>query len=376
MNYNCFRFLTYNYIDSEILANYSATSESVSNPIENAFNRVRRSKTWRSAGFFKVDNTNNKIIFREVDAGSLITATLAIGEYTSIDAFRSQVQTAMNTAATAAITVTHDNGRFRLASNGSYFSLVCSDVNFTSISILGFNNVDRTGALTYVADEIRCAYPNERIVFDMGVATNPSVFCMTAKRNTPIGISADAVIKIEGNPTNNWDAPAYSQTLVYDDEVISLFSNDGLHTDAMRYWSIKFEDIKSPNLFVEIGSFFLGNYFNPQRGQVQYPWSNKYIDRTETYLSEGGQSFSDVLEQTAEYDVEWLGLQKTDVEEFRNIFEIYGLGRPFWVSMDTEETFSTNKNRRIVFCKFISEPQIKLISPDNFTLSCTIREEL
>ena len=88
MIYNNLRIYNENYIDEDILANYDVTSEQSAFPIENAFNQQRRSKVWRSNGYFNVTSSNNTIIFRET-AATPLTGTIAIAEYGSYTSFES-----------------------------------------------------------------------------------------------------------------------------------------------------------------------------------------------------------------------------------------------------------------------------------------------
>jgi len=120
----------------------------------------------------------------------------------------------------------------------------------------------------------------------------------------------------------------------------------------------------------------LGNYYNPQRGRVQFSYDSSYVDRSVTVFSQGGQSYSDQLEQTQTYTADWFGLQYSDIEEFKKIFADYGTARPLWVSMDSGEVWSSDRNRRIIFAKFDAAPTWSLVSPDNFTMTMTFREEL
>jgi hypothetical protein len=374
MNYNCFRLMAYNYIDSSKLPNKSVTSEQSAFPIENAYNRIRRSKVWRSAGFFEVTSSNNQIIFKDNSMGSNKTATIATGNYSSLTSFITAVYNAFDTQTSDTITVTRENERFKFSSNGSYFDLLCSNVSFTAISLLGLDNVDRTGSLTYIADEIKI-HSYERITWDLGFITNPNMFALIGKRNEAIKISPNAVIKLQANQTNNFSAPTYEANLTYDSEVISVISNGGLASVPLRFWSLYIED-QNPNGYIEVGSFFLGDYYNPQRGAVQIPFASKYVDLSTTELSEGGQSWSEIKEQSATYDIKWLGLYKEDIEEFKTIFETYGTSRPFFCSLDTNEYISTDLNRKLIFCKFQEAPSWELVSPNNFSLSFTLREEL
>ena len=372
---NCFRILPYNYSDIENLANYSVTSEDpVSFPITNAFNKQRRSKVWRSQGFFTVDASNNVIYFRENALGSYLSAAIAVDNYTSITSLAAAIKLAMDNAGANTYTVTHVQNRFRISSSGAYFEMKCEDALFTADELTGFYT-NRTVGVTHTADDERI-HSYERIVWDLGLATNPMCFCLTDSRNEPLKISPNAVVTLAGNHTNEWSSPAYSKVLDSGLYTMSVFSDSGLGDDSYRYWSLTFEDKKNPQGYVQIGSFYLGDYFDPDRGRPQFPLDTTLVDRSVTTFSEGGQSYSDQREQTAEYSVRWFALAKEDVEEFEKIWRNYGTSRPFWVSMDTSENFSSDRNNRIIFCKFSEPPIWSLIRSNIFELSLRLREEL
>jgi hypothetical protein len=120
----------------------------------------------------------------------------------------------------------------------------------------------------------------------------------------------------------------------------------------------------------------LGDFFNPDRGAVQFPLTVSEVDRTDILTSEGGQTYSDVKQKTAEYRIRWAGIKKAYLEEFQDQFARYGTGVPFFVAMDSGSVFSTQAQRRLIFCKFATEPEWELVSPNNFEITFSLREEL
>jgi len=215
MTYNCFRVMPYNYISLDGLANTDVTSENPSYPIENAYNKQRRSKLWKSAGYFNVTSSNNGIVFKESGAGATLTASIVVGEYTSIAALQTAIKTAMDLVGISTYTITQTNYEFTITTGGAYLSLFCSDVGFTMADLIGFDTVDRTGATSYIADEIRI-HEYEQIVWDMGVSTAPDIFTLTGPRNSSLKFSPTATIKLYGNETNDFTTPSYETTLVHD----------------------------------------------------------------------------------------------------------------------------------------------------------------
>jgi hypothetical protein len=380
MPHSCFRIYDTNFVDTDILANQDFTSEQASFPATNVYNTQRRTKVWRTNGFYDVTASNNVIIFRET-TGVDLTATIAVAEYSSRTSFLAAVKAALDAAGASTYTVAEVNLKTKITSNGAggggLFQLMTSDGSFTAEDILGYSTTDKTGALFYTADFVVIHSPSERLVWDFGVPTNPSAFILIGLRNDNLPYSPNGTIKLFGNETDNFSGtPSYSQTLTLDDQVISEIADENLHTEPVRYWASDFNDPTNGLGYIQVSNIFLGDYFDPARGRVQFPWVKQYIDRTVTSTSEGGQSFADIKDQTGAYPIKFFGLQIADVERFDEIFEFYGTGKPLFVSMDTDAVFSSNRNRRIIFARFDSRPVATLSAPDVYDITMLFKEDL
>lgn len=384
MSETCLRIFWDNYVDLDILANSDVSSEQTAFPVTNAYNKQRRSKVWRSNGYFEVTSSNNQIIFRETSGGPDLTASITVGEYSTLSSFVTAIKTALDAAGDSTYTVTNSSStgyKFQIVSNGvggtGVFHLMLTDIDFTAASILGFaTDTDYTDAtLTRVADYLRCNCGSEFIEWDLGISTNPKGFALIGPRNSPLKLSPGGTYKLQGNHTSNWTSPVYESTLTYNDNALYVTDENGLASTYLRFWRVLFQD-QNPNGYVEVGSFMLGDYFNPVRGRAQFPLQVDLVDRSETIFSEGGQSYSDIKENTATYTIEWKGLKKEAIEEIEDQFAIYGTHTPFFVAVDSEPVFSSSSQRRLLFCKFAQEPRYQLVSPNNFEVSFLLREEL
>jgi len=373
-----------NYIDLDYLASTAVSSEAAAFPVSNAYNSQRRSKVWRSAGYFNVTSTNNQIIFRETSGGPNLTANLGVAEYTSISAMCTAIKTALEAAGgSSTYTVTNSAAtgfKFSILSNGAggsgVFHLMCTNVGFTAASILGFSTAsDLTAAgLTKVADFLRIQ-TDEWIEWDLGIATNPSSFALIGPRNQPLSFSPSSVIKLQANHTDTWTSPPWQTTLTYNDFSLYVTSDTGLADDDYRFWRVSIVD-QNPNGYVEVGAFMLGEFFNPTRGRVQFPLEIAQEDRTTVLFSEGGQSYSDIKPKTASYSMKWFGLQKADIEEIEDQFAVYGTGVPFFMAVDSSATFTSTANRRVLFVQFTAEPTFALERPDVWSTTFSVKEAL
>lgn len=376
----CYRIYRRNFIDLDKISAQTASSAQANFPITNINEKQRRSKVWRSNGFFDVTSSNNTLIFEET-AATPLTATIAVAEYTSIAAMSSAIDAALTAAGASNYTVLNDsttNFKFRITSDGAggggILNLLMANASNTCEDLLGFDSVDLSGALTYDSDFLRIN-SNESILWDMGISTNPQGFALIGPRNRPLGVSIDSTIKLQANITNNFSSPAFETTLTYNSKALLVENEDGLADQNYRYWRLLFDDQNS-NGFVEVGSVLLGNFIDPARGRAQFPFESSYTDRSTTIFAEGGESFSDIREHSQNFSIRWLGLQKEDTDELDLLFENFQTAIPFFVSMDADAVFTTSSNRNLRFVKFSSPPSYRLLSPNNFAYTMNFREEL
>ncbi len=247
---NCFKIFNLNFIDLDLLGSATVTSEQADFPDEDLYNRQRRSKTWRSNGNYEVFTTNQVIRFRE-SVGVDLDATIALGATTSFAVFAARLKAALEIASGGSVfTITQNsNLRIKIASDraggGGLFELRTADAAFTAADLIGYDTGSNLAdAADHTADFIRIhGTTGERLIWDMGLPTNPKYFVTTALRNEPLKISPSAVLKLEGNHTNNFNGtPAFSKILTYNDELIFSSSETGLHTEGLRYWSLQIID--------------------------------------------------------------------------------------------------------------------------------------
>lgn len=382
---SCMKIMTNNFLDPEIVSNASVTSEQAAFPASNIYNFQRRSKVYRSSGYWEVTSTNKTIIFQET-IGVDLTATLVESNYASNSSFFTAIKTALEDAGTSTYTITTDTltSKIKITSNGAggggIFRLIWTNVSSSGFaSLTGYSTSSNdTGFLTYTADILKI-HSGERLTWDMGISTNPHAFFLIGLRNSPIKISPTATIKLQGNETENWSSPSYEITLGYDDEIMAKIvelTEDGLHTESLRYWSLYIQDQSNSQGYIEIGSAFLGDYIEPTTGAPQFPFTDNQIDRSNTIFSEGGQTFSDIREKTASFSFQWIGLTTTEKESINDFFSKSGTSNPFFIVMDEDEAFSNRTNYYTRYVKFENAPSFSLSRPNNWSVTFNLREEL
>lgn len=375
------RIMNRNFLDLDLISNLTFSSEQAAFPVVNALNLNRRSKVWRSNGYWKITASNNTIIFRE-STGVDLTATITVGEYASSTALYTAIKAALEVVGASTYTVTSDTStlKVKIVSNGlgggGIFQIAWPSSSMASM--LGFSTDEEdTGALTYVADELRIS-TGEWIQFDFGISTLPTAFILIGPRNRPIRITPSSSITLQANETSVWETGSINTeiSLTYDDKVISSINANGLWNEALRYARILIEDISNPEGFVEAGAIYLGTFFQATRGAVQFPFNGEYIDNSRTVVSEGGQTISDIREKSEQFSIDWSGLSITEKELIDDLWESLGVTSPFFVQFDPDQAFSNSASKMIRYVKFTSPPRYALSSPGYYECSMNLREEL
>lgn len=374
------RLMCENLINSSDLVSQTVSSEQTAFPDTNVYQGVRRSKVWRSNGYWEITSSNKVIIFRET-VGVDLTATIVESNYTSDTTFLAAIKTALDAAGDSTYTVTRDSttNKIKITSNGGggggVFQLRCNDAAFTAATTLGFSTASNlTGALTYTADTLKIN-TSEWLRWDFGISTNPEAFVLVGVRNSSIKISATATIKLQANATDVWTAPSVDLTLTYNDDAIVSFNTSGM--GAYRYWRLLITDVSNSNGYVEVSKVYLGNIYVPARGGVQFPFKSRPTTRSTMVYSEGGQPFCDTRERGQTFDLDWNGLQKADIAQFETFWKNLAMHKPWFVCLDPDSAFSSNANYFTRMVRFADDNFTwQLISPDNFSSSMALREEL
>lgn len=371
--------LNNNYLDEDTLTEQTYGSQVSTLPATNLLSKKRRSKVYRSQGYWNVTSTNNKIIFRE-SVGVDLTATITVAEYVSDSTFLTAIKTALEATGASTYTVTRDTttNKIKITSDGlgggGVFQLMWTDVNSTAAGILGFDTgANDTGALTYTADTLKI-HTSEWIRWDLGVSSNPSAFVILGLRNEAIKLSGSAVITLQGNTTDAWTSPLFEQVLTYSEDAISFFSTAGF--GAYRYWRLKIEDPSNSYGYIELSKIYLGETVEPAQGAVQFPFSSRYLDFAKIDRSEMGVVFSTERQQSQEFTLDWFGLSVADAETLDEFVKFYGLAYPFFVCLDPNEVFSSDLNKWVKYCRFSEVPELSLVSPGIFSARWVLTDEV
>ena len=99
--------MTDNFIDPNIVSNSTVSSEQAAFPASNVYNAQRRSKVWRSNGYWEITDTNKYFTFRET-VGSDLNIALTVGEYSSDSTFFAELKSKMEAVGDSTYTISRD----------------------------------------------------------------------------------------------------------------------------------------------------------------------------------------------------------------------------------------------------------------------------
>jgi len=378
------QFLSSNYADASLVASVVASSEAAGFPKENVIGSTRRTKVWRSAGYFLITEGENTITFEETNGVPLI-ATIPAGGYDSFNDLASAIKTALDAAGGSVYTVTQDTGTLKfliesdLAGGDGIFSILWTS-STDMAAILGYNSTaDDTGDDAYLADSLKIS-TGEYFEFDFGMGLNPDAIVVSWRQDELNGINETSTIRVLGNPTNNFVTSQYDQSASKTDYgfVIKKDSLDaeGIADQAYRFWRIIFDDTDNANGFIEIGSIFIGDWIGFRRGCVQFPLNSSWDEETIKTTTDGGQVFFNQKYTTRRFSCEFFALTMAEKEAFDAFYYEVRTGKPFYFLIDPNQVVGSTVERHVVYCRFTSVPSWSLERPGVYNLNVDLREDI
>lgn len=253
---------------------------------------------------------------------------------------------------------------------GSYTSLASSS------AAVGFpiTNISNYARRSKVWRSTGCT--SEYIKIDLGTSGNPQALVIIGTRDKPFPLTESATVTLQGNATDSWGSPAYSHTVTLDQRALVLSNAAGLHSSPLRFWRIVFADSTNPLGYIEVAKVFLGTYWEPVRGSLQFPFKFDYVDYSKAVQSEGGQSFANIKSQTVRISTDWFGLTVAEKEVIDAHYEKVGIGKPFFVQLDPDLAYSTSIGIYTKYVRFDGTASCSLTSPGVFSLQADLIEDL
>ncbi|WP_374029774.1 hypothetical protein [Bdellovibrio bacteriovorus] len=369
LNRACY-FLDQNFAGDGEINQIIPSSEQFPLVAANLTDSYRRSKKWRSSGYFEFPGEKSLVI--KEGAGPEVTITLPETSYSSRSDMLADLQASLNdhgsTTLTYTCSVNNVDKRTKIAATGVFSIISTNALSADLCHALGFTSAaDYVGASEYIS-EARIIHSYEFLRIDLGVDGNPQALVLTGERNTKLNLSAAATVIIEANLTDNWAAPAFSQVVPFHDRTMVLFDENGLAPVPYRFWRIKIVDQDNPDGFIEFNKVYLGTMYSPIRGAATFPFSGSVDTRENQNTTEYGERFSTKRRKSDIFSVDWEHLTVTEKEYIMDIFERYGESKPLFMMFDGNGVFSSGPEfyTRMVY---FTSPPYRLNNVKNFSLS-------
>lgn len=373
------------YVTSNSVRYYSSAQTAY--PNDNIYDKVRRSKVWRSLNFFTFTNeatgSGTTLTFREAiaDGGTNtdLTTSVLTATYTTQASLATAIQTALNNATGSVLTYTVEYdltyNKFHITATGQFRMMFATGLSPYIAGMLGYTATDRNYTSSLYAD-LSVMHQYEYLRWDMGTPVNPECFIAIGLYGEPLKLTSGATILLQANATNSWGSPAYSEVVPYSTEGLLLYRAGGLHTTALRYWRLKIIDQTNTYGYIELSKVALTDAMTFTRGGVQYPFSETVSDLSDIITTNSGQTLVNSRAQVKTFGLEFNGLTIADKEMLDQFFKDYGTSNPFFALLDSESIFSSEPVNQLRYCKLTGDYSTSLDMPYNWSASFSIREEI
>jgi hypothetical protein len=349
----------------------TASSAQASHPLSNLTHSYRF-KTWKPAGNFTIDSTNNKIYIND---GSDKTITLTSANYSGGSALASHIQTQLN-ASSSNWTCTYSSStyKFTIDRSSGTKTLRLSQTTGAAWSTLGYTGSVDTSAGS-AADEQR-NHTSEYVVFDLGVAQEITFFALLGPLGSVFSISSQATVRLYANTVDSWTSPALTVTLTPDNNGIYHFLDD-LADTTYRYW--RFEVIDKYNTLgpegFEFGHCYLGDYVTIEARNVGNGFNKILVDTATSITADSGAKYFQEGYKYTQFEAVQIGyMTASDRRTLEQCF--YDLGRttPFYVSFDPTLLVSTAASELTRYVVLRDNPIFNHIKSDIYSVRLVFDE--
>jgi hypothetical protein len=224
-------------------------------------------------GLYTVDANNDKLDFNR---GGVKVATLTHGTYSTPAAYATMVTARLEAADATPVwlvsyNATTDKFTIEDTNLGNFNLLWQSGTNaHRSCGIdLGFDvTADDTGTFTYTADLVSYQSRKYIIVNNQSGANIPATAAIILEHTaTQVGsASVRSKVTIQGNATNDWSAPSFSEDF---DSLSTVNALDNPNVPCVQYFAtgqslayyrLVIDDVQHDISYTELGRFLLGTY--------------------------------------------------------------------------------------------------------------------
>jgi hypothetical protein len=169
------------------------------------------------------------------------------------------------------------------------------------------------------------------IKWDLGSAQYVSCFILWNHN-----ISAGATIRLQGNDSDAWGAPAFDEAVTWNAENLVHVLASAV---SLRWWRIIITDAANPDGYISAGCRFLGTYFQP--GESNATRAPELIDPSEVAFSRGGQMTAAQLDGYDQMSYRFDVVSPADQVTMKTIYRALGRFKPYFIIEDSNYPLTT-----------------------------------
>lgn len=181
-------------------------------------------------------------------------------------------------------------------------------------------------------------------------------YCIISGHN----LTASAQVYLQGNSSNSWASPAYSQQLTISDTIIQAVG------ETYQYWRLTFTDVTD---YIEIANVFLGaGLAGPgmDQSQILNVKTSSNFSKSDSFQLYGNKK-SDAKAAEIQFPL----VSNTMRKSINSMFNVVGVHTPFYLlfwesDLDVEPPF---------YCNFLEAPSFSRVASSNVWWSFKISIE-
>lgn len=363
------RFCNNNFLDiSSASITYSSQS---TNALASNLGKEERYKTWSPTGQFLIDSTNENFYIND---GSDKTVTLTNASYLTGTLLAYEITTQLNISSSG-WTCTYDASTYMFNVTRSSSGTVRYATTTNAVwDTIGHTSVSNSTGTSFPGDEIRI-HTDEWIVWDLGSAATPTFFALISTINEAFPLSANSTIRIQGNSSDSWSSPSYSQTLTISDFGIFYYL---VGTNNYRYWRLHIEDRENTGgpSFV-LSQCYLGDYFTLTSRNISSGFDRSITDFSRKNMSINGTIYGVVRPRAVSFSsLQIQFIDGTDYDNLENLCINNSYIKPFYLSLDPDLVVSDNYYELTKYVFFDDQPTFTHVVTDIYTMNFDVTEAI
>ena len=341
-------------------------------PGTNAYDQ-RRSRLWITGGNFTITASNNKLYIND---GTNKTVTLDSGNYTYA-ALATHIQTKLNASSTNwTCTYSTTTRKFTITRTSGTAVLRTSQLIAPVFNSIGFATGPDDPSKPFVSD-FPVNHTDEWYKADFVQPVPIQAFMACWKNGVSKAFSGDADIRVQFNNVDDWASPALEFSLTaFDRGIFQFFDDDDTSYRYCRFWFSNPRASCGPEGFM-FGNIYMGSYRTVTVSNVAPEIGAKLEDLSKIQVAASGAEYANVKGKRRKWSsMEMQLLEASERRALQQTISRLGNTEHFYFCLDPTSAVTQDLDEATFYAKFDSEPDLKHVIRDYWTLSFDLKEAI